>query len=179
MERITVKASKSNDIKKHEILIIIMTGYPRTLFVTDLSLMGKILRIADVYEALTAERNYGPTAYTPDEALKKMWAEAGKSFDVVLMKRFIKMMGAYPIGSLVELSNKSLCLVMDYPDESYRKLPLVLHLVDDSNGNWQRGEMIYLADQSGRDVTEPLKIVRTVPPSQLRINPADFFLHLK
>lgn len=156
-----------------------MTGYPKTMFVTHLSLMGKILHIADVYEALTAERNYRPMSYTPDEALKKMWSEAGKSFDTILLKRFIKMMGAYPIGSVVELNNGSFGLVMDYPDESERKLPVVLHLIKDGNGSWQRGEMIYLADQSGRDAAGQLKIVRTVPPSQLRIHPADFFLHLK
>jgi len=156
-----------------------MTGYPRTMFVTHLSLMGKILHIADVYEALTAERNYRPMSYTPDEALKKMWNEAGKSFDTILLKRFIKMMGIYPIGSVVELSNGSFGLVMDYPDESERKLPLVLLLINDGNGSWQRGEMIYLADQSGRDADKQLKIVRTIPPSQLRIHPADFFLHVK
>jgi HD-GYP domain-containing protein (c-di-GMP phosphodiesterase class II) len=156
-----------------------MTGYPRTLFVTHLSLMGKILHIADVYEALTAERNYRPMSYTPDEALKKMWGEAGKTFDIILMKRFIKMMGVYPIGCVVELSDGSVCLVMDYPDESERKLPLVLRLVDDGNGSWKRGEMIYLADQINKDASDRLNIVRGIPPAKLRVNPAEFFLHLK
>jgi hypothetical protein len=156
-----------------------MTGYPQTLFVRHLSLLGKILHIADVYEALTAERNYRPMSYTPNEALKKMWWEAGKTFDVILMKRFIKMMGIYPIGSVVELSDGSFCLVMDYPDEAERRLPLVLRLVDEGNDNWRRGDMIYLADQPNKDVSEHLSIVRGVPPAQLRLNPAEFFLHLK
>ena len=156
-----------------------MTGYPRTLFVTHLSLMGKILRIADVYEALTAERNYRPMAYTPDQALKKMWGEAGTSFDIILLKRFIKMMGIYPIGSVVELNDGSFCLVMDYPDEAERKLPLVLRLVDDGNGSWKRGEMMYLADQINKDSADRLNIVRGIPPAKLRVNPAEFFLHLK
>ena len=94
-----------------------MTGYPRTLFMGHLSLMGKILHIADVYEAMTAERVYRPKSFTPDEALRKMWGEAGKSFDTILLKRFIHMMGIYPIGSIVELSDGSIGLVMDYPDE--------------------------------------------------------------
>ncbi len=70
-----------------------MTGYPKTQFVKDLSLMGKILRIADVYEALTANRGYRPRSFTPDEALRKMWSEVGKSFDPILLKSFINMMG--------------------------------------------------------------------------------------
>jgi len=95
-----------------------MTGYPRTLFIGHLSLIGKILRIADVYEVLTAQRGYRPISLTPDEVLRKMWGEAGKSFDTILLKRFIHMMGIYPIGSFVELSDGSIGLVMDYPDET-------------------------------------------------------------
>ena len=81
-----------------------MTGYPKTHFMKNLSLMGKILRIADVYEALTASRAYRPRSFTPDEALRMMWSEVGKSFDPILLKSFITMMGIYPVGSFVELN---------------------------------------------------------------------------
>jgi HD-GYP domain-containing protein (c-di-GMP phosphodiesterase class II) len=156
-----------------------MTGYPGTLFMGHLSLMGKILHIADVYEALTAETVYRPKSYTPNEALKKMWADAGKSFDTILLKRFIHMMGIYPIGSIVELSDGGIGLVMDYPDETERSLPLVLRLVDDGSGNWQRGEMIYLADQIIKDGSNSINIVRGIQPAKLHINPAEFFLRTK
>jgi HD-GYP domain-containing protein (c-di-GMP phosphodiesterase class II) len=155
-----------------------MSGYPGTMFMGHLSLLGKILHIADTYEALTAETVYRPKSFTPDEALKKMWAEAGKSFDKILLKRFIHMMGIYPIGSVVELNDGSIGLVMDYPDETERSLPLVLKVTDDGNGNWQRGEMIYLADQV-IDGSSRLNVVRGIPPAKLRINPAEFFLQIK
>jgi len=156
-----------------------MTGYPRTLFIGHLSLIGKILRIADVYEVLTAQRGYRPISLTPDEVLRKMWGEAGKSFDTILLKRFIHMMGIYPIGSFVELSDGSIGLVMDYPDETERALPLILRLVNDETGSWQSGDLIYLADQIIKDDTDRLNIVRVIPQTKLRINPSDFFLHLK
>ena len=156
-----------------------MTGYPRTMFTDNLSLIGKILRIADVYEAMTNERVYRPRSFRPDEVLKKMWEEAGKSFDTILLKRFIHMMGFYPIGSVVELSNGNIGLVMDYPDEAERSLPLILLLVADSNGNWQRGEMVYLADQNIKDGSGSINIVRSISPAKRRINPAEFFLHIK
>lgn len=156
-----------------------MTGYPKTLFMGHLSLIGKILHIADVYEAMTAETVYRPKSFTPDEALRQMWNEAGKSFDRILMKRFIHMMGIYPIGSIVELSDGNKALVMDYPDETERSLPQVLRLMDDGQGNWQRSEMIYLADQTMMEGPTPLSIVRAIKPAQLHINPAEFFLHIK
>jgi HD-GYP domain-containing protein (c-di-GMP phosphodiesterase class II) len=156
-----------------------MTGYPHTLFMGHLSLIGKIIHIADVYEALTADTVYRPKSFTPDEALKKMWMDAGIIFDKILLKRFIHMMGIYPIGSVVELSDGGIGLVMDYPDEAERSLPLVLRLLDDGNGNWQRGEMVYLADQIIKDGSNSLNIVRGIPQKNIRINPSDFFLHLK
>jgi len=157
-----------------------MTGYPGTMFIKHLSLIGKIIHIADVYEAMTNERIYRkPKYFTPDQVLKDMWGEAGKSFDTILMKRFIHMMGIYPIGSVVELTDGSFGLVMDYPDETERSLPLVLRLIDDGNGNWQRGEMIYLADQIIKDGEDRLNIVRGIPQAQYHINPAEFFLHIK
>ena len=156
-----------------------MTGYPHTMFTDNLSLIGKILHIADVYEAMTHERVYRTSYFTPDAVLKKMWDEAGKSFDRILLKRFIHMMGIYPIGSVVELSNGSIGLVTDYPDENERSQPLILMLVHDNQGNWQRGETIYLADQEIKEGSGHLNIARVIPPAQLRINPAEFFLHMK
>ena len=156
-----------------------MTFYPRTMFMGHLSLLGKILRIADVYEALTAERGYRPRSFQPDEALRMMWGSAGKSFDTILLKRFIHMMGIYPIGSVVELSDGNIGLVMDYPDETERTLPLVLRLVNDEKGGWQRGEMVYLADQINKEGSGRLNIVRGIPLAKISINPSDFFLHSK
>ncbi|MBN1662726.1 MAG: HD domain-containing protein [Deltaproteobacteria bacterium] len=156
-----------------------MTGYPRTLFMVRLSLMGKILRIADVYEALTAERVYRPMPFTPDETLRKMWLAAGTNFDTVLLKSFIKMMGIYPIGSVVELGDGSIGLVMDYPNEFERGMPLVLRLVDKGNGDLKRGELVYISDEIPASGSDRLNIVRGIPPGEVHINPAEFFLHVK
>jgi HD-GYP domain-containing protein (c-di-GMP phosphodiesterase class II) len=156
-----------------------MTGYPRTMFMSHISLMGKILHICDVYEALTSARVYRTKSFTPHEALRKMWGEAEKSFDVIMLKSFIHMIGIYPIGSVVELGDGSVGLVIDYPDEDEWTLPLVLRLVNNEKDGWQRGELIYITDQINKDGSGRLNIVRGILPERLQINPADFFLHLK
>lgn len=152
-----------------------MTGYPKTHFMKKLSLMGRILRIADVYEALTSERVYRPRAFTPDEALRRMWSERGKSFDPLLLKSFINMMGIYPVGSIVELDTGEIALVMDYPDESERSLPVISILVSDGKGGLSRGETLNLAAQ-GNDGFSRRNIVRGVHVSRLGIQPSQFFL---
>jgi HD-GYP domain-containing protein (c-di-GMP phosphodiesterase class II) len=153
-----------------------LSGYPQTRFMKKLSLMGKILRITDVYEALTAERTYRPRAFTPDEALRLMWSERGKNYDTALLKCFIGMMGLYPVGSLVELESGEKALVMEYPDDTQKSMPLVLLLRDDGNGGLTRGEMVNLAAQGTADPQFRKRITRGLHPARYGIKPAQFFL---
>ena len=150
-----------------------LSGYPRTHFIKSVSLLGKILRIADVYEALTSERAYRPRAFTPDEALRRMWGDAGKIFDPILLKSFITMMGIYPIGSVVELRNGELGMVMEYLDESRKDRPLIMLLVDDRNGGFVRGEQVNLAAEAG---SSSRTIVRGLHASRLGIQPMQLLL---
>ncbi|MBP1710082.1 MAG: metal dependent phosphohydrolase, partial [Deltaproteobacteria bacterium] len=128
---------------------------------------------------LTAQRAYRTRAFAPDEALRKMWSERGQKFDPILLKSFIRMMGIYPVGSMVELSDGNFALVMDYPEESRNDLPLVLLLVDDGKGNLIRGDMVYLADQVTKAGSLSLNIVRGIEPTHFGIQAAEFFLHEK
>jgi hypothetical protein len=153
-----------------------MSGYPKTHFKKHPSLLGKILRIADVYEALTATRAYRPRSFTPEEALRKMWSEIGKSFDPVLLKSFIEMMGVYPIGSIVELNDGRRAVVMNYPDESPKDSPRVQILIEDDEGGVTPGETISLSDRITENRLPPLKIVKSLLPSQLGVQAAHFFL---
>jgi len=153
-----------------------MTGYPKTHFMKKMSLFGKILHIVDVYEALTSDRRYRPRAFTHNEALRRMWNEREKNFDTILLKSFIFMIGIYPIGSVVELDSGEIGLVMDYPDESERALPLLILLVDDGKGGLTRGEMVNLAVQGQDEGLPQRNIVRSIPSSLLGIQPSRFFL---
>ena len=153
-----------------------MTGYPKTHFMKKLSLMGKILRIVDVYEALTANRAYRPRSFTPDEALRMMWSDVGKSFDPILLKSFISMMGIYPVGSFVELNDGRTALVMGYPDESPKDRPMVQILIDDGEGGLTRGETVSLSNRIMKDRFPRLKIAGGLQPSRLGVQSAHFFL---
>lgn len=150
-----------------------LSGYPRTQFVKKPSLQGKILHIADVYETLTSELMDHPDIPTPEEALRRMWGERDKRFDTSLLKCFISMMGLYPIGSVVELDSGEMGLVLEYPDQTLKHLPLVMILEDDGSGGKVRGEKTNLADQGAGGIAR--SIVRSVPFSQAGIKPSQFF----
>ena len=62
-------------------------GYPRKLAGEDIPITGRILCIADAFDAITSKRSY-KKAVSPDEALKILRQEAGYQFDPHLVEVF-------------------------------------------------------------------------------------------
>ena len=65
-------------------------GYPLGLKETDIPLQGRILAIADVYDALTSERPY-KKAFTNAEAVRIIMEDSGSHFDPQLTKVFYEI----------------------------------------------------------------------------------------
>ena len=68
------------------------------------SLFARVLRIVDDYDVLTAPRP-GTLQLPPPTAQASMWAARGTLYDADLLALFVQMMGLYPPGSLLELSD--------------------------------------------------------------------------
>jgi len=68
------------------------------------SLFARILRIVDDYDVLVAPRPGAPQL-PPATAQAAMWAARGTVYDADLLALFVQMMGLYPPGSLLELSD--------------------------------------------------------------------------
>ena len=64
------------------------TGYPRGLKGNNVPLLGRIMAIADVYDALTSARPY-KEAFTHEESVRIIAADSGTRFDPVLVELFI------------------------------------------------------------------------------------------
>lgn len=65
------------------------TGYPCGLSGESIPISGRIMALADVYDALTSERPYKPE-FPHEQAMKIIESDAGKHFDPVLTEVFIK-----------------------------------------------------------------------------------------
>lgn len=98
------------------------TGYPHKLKGEEISVYGRIISIADVYDATMSERVY-KEAFLPTEAIENIMANSGISFDPVLVKAFLKRVTPYPVGFEVILSDGRTGLVnKTYPDAPLRPL---------------------------------------------------------
>ncbi len=76
-------------------------GYPRKLKGDEISLYSRIVAIVDTYDRLTTSRDEKTIPAT--EALRYLYLYRDKFFDASLTEIFIKCLGIYPVGSLVEL----------------------------------------------------------------------------
>lgn len=78
-------------------------GYPNGLKGNEIHKYSKIAAVADVYDALVADRPYR-AAFQPHIALEIIEA-SGDEFELFILKEFMKHIAAYPIGTVVGLSN--------------------------------------------------------------------------
>lgn len=87
------------------------TGYPHGLKGDEIPLYGKILAIADVYDALTSTRSYRRACF-PNEAIEYVMGCADVHFDFNILKAFLKNIAAFPNGTFVSLSNGNIAIVV-------------------------------------------------------------------
>jgi HD-GYP domain-containing protein (c-di-GMP phosphodiesterase class II) len=84
-------------------------GYPRTADEARLSVATRLIKICDVYEALTAVRPY-KARMSPVRSYRIMMGMKGH-FDEALLRRFIGVNGIYPVGMRVRLGSGEIARV--------------------------------------------------------------------
>ena len=89
-----------------------LSGYPKLTVPWTLTLTGRIVMIADCYDAMTSSRVYRREPWSPEKVLKFMLEKKGELFDQTLLKLFVNCVGFIPIGSLVLLDTNEMAVVL-------------------------------------------------------------------
>ena len=97
-----------------------LSGYPEKIGTRKLNLCTMVVSIADVYDALRSNRIYRQGL--PTERVKAIMAQQDSTaFNRVLLRRFINLMGLYPVGTVVRLSTDELGVVVhEHPADPFR-----------------------------------------------------------
>jgi len=135
------------------------TGYPARLKGDAISLLARIVVIANHYDELCNPPLIAD-ALTPHEALSLMFAKLRDKFDPKLLQIFIRCLGVYPPGTLVQLSNRALGMVATVNTAHPLKPTLVVF-----DAHIPKDEAILLDMAQEKDVS----IVRALRPSQVPI----------
>ena len=88
------------------------SGYPNGLKGDNIPIHGRMSCIVDIFDALTAKRCY-KDSMSPAAAFKVLLSLAPFHLDADLVYQFIRCIGVYPVGSLVELSDGRVGIVWD------------------------------------------------------------------
>jgi len=146
-------------------------GYPQQLESDRIGTYAKIIAIIDAYDALTSDRVFRE-GLAPIEALSIIFKERGSHFDSELVEKFIQMIGIYPPGSLVEMTNGETGIVLAAnPDQ---KLKPKVEIILDPEGKFRRPIVIDLTKEQYDTDNKLYAIKRPLRDSARDINLENF-----
>lgn len=113
------------------------TGYPRKLSAEQITPFTRIVSIVDMYDAITSDRVY-QVGRNHLEAINIMTKACESHLDSGLTYKFIECLGIYPPGSIVELKNGEVAIVVEVNPKQKIKPKIILLLDEDKQPRPER-----------------------------------------
>jgi len=148
-----------------------LSGYPARIGHRKLNLCTQIVSIADVYDALRSNRVYRE-GMASDRIKSIMAKKDDPAFNQKLLRRFINLVGMYPVGSLVRLNTEQIGVVThEHPSDPFR--PQVKIVRDRDGGELEESLLVNTWEPDGRgDFT--WAVVEAVDPDAVDIDPLKY-----
>jgi HD-GYP domain-containing protein (c-di-GMP phosphodiesterase class II) len=114
-------------------------GYPDKLVGQAIDIGARIVSVADAFEAMVSKKSYRDSIIGY-QAIKNLLSDNARRFDPAVIIAFTKIMGIYPIGSIVRLNDGSLARVVSLHIEAPMR-PNVQILMDTNGSPLSSGNM--------------------------------------
>jgi HD-GYP domain-containing protein (c-di-GMP phosphodiesterase class II) len=150
------------------------SGYPARREGPAIPAFARIAGIADTFDAMTSENAYSPAyaAYDVSRALHEM---SGQLFDSEVVEQFLRTVGMFPTGSVVELNNGMIGLVIEQ-NRIQALRPKVMLLLDSRHRPLKQPQFVELRDLPPTETQQnAVWIVRGHPHGAFGIDPTDYF----
>ena len=143
------------------------SGYPEGLYGLNLPELARMVAITDAYDSMIG--GYYRRPMTPTDALRVLKNEAGEEYGLDLVEEFIRCLGTYPVGSLVQLNSGSVVMVVASNPEARLK-PIVM-FVRNEEGRFEKPRMLSdLSRHSDEALAQRWGINRLVDPVEYGIH---------
>lgn len=145
-----------------------LSGYPENIGHRKLNLCTMVVSVVDVFDALRSNRAYRAGMAT-DRIRHIMGQQDGTAFDRALLRRFVNLMGLFPVGTLVRLNTEEVGVVTQtHPDDPFR--PQVKLILDVKGAPYEKPLLTNTWDRDAHGVF-PRAVVEAVDGPQLGIDP--------
>lgn len=149
------------------------SGFPKGISGERIPLLAKVAGIAEFFESLIAPRDE-QEAMTPAKAVSMLYEMRNIEFQEDLVEGFIKAIGVYPTGTLVELSDGQRGIVVSHSPER-RLWPQVMVMQSASHQPLKSAKVIDLAQfNESRKAGEALSVRVCLPHGTAGLNPAGY-----
>lgn len=146
------------------------SGFPRGLKKDAIGLYSNMAVIVDAYVSMVSGHGINKPV-TPSQAISELLNNAGKLYHPSLLNQFIQIIGVYPIGSIVRLSNGQTGLVVRQ-NRLWRLSPVVLVILDEKKERLRKQVLVDLKDPENSTI----KIIKELPAGYPGILPGDYQL---
>jgi HD-GYP domain-containing protein (c-di-GMP phosphodiesterase class II) len=150
------------------------SGYPKGLRGSEIGMVGSIAAIVDTFDALTVKRPYADPV-SPSAAISMLYKWRGVFFDAHLVEQFIRCIGIFPVGSLVELNTGEVGVVIAQ-NLTKRLMPRVMVIRDGEGNPMQPHKLLDLAREPKATKNETYRILGTLEYGSVPFNPDELFL---
>jgi putative nucleotidyltransferase with HDIG domain len=148
-----------------------LSGYPTNIGHRTLNLCTQIVSIADVYDALRSTRVYREGL--PSDRIKAiMGKKDDPAFNPRLLRRFINLIGLYPVGTMVRLHTGEIGVVThEHPTDPFR--PQVKIVRDKDGEQLEQSQLVNTWEPDGRG-NHPWAVLEAVDPETAGVDPLEY-----
>ena len=116
-----------------------------------------------------------PSRYSTHDTVKKLYDWSDVLFQKELIEQFIQVVGVYPIGTLAELSDGRVGVVIAL-NKTRRLRPKVMMLLNERKEFYSKFETINMYEELESEDGESLNIKKILEPGKYGIDPDHFYL---
>jgi len=150
------------------------SGYPRGLAGRKIPVKARIAALVDCYDAIISDRAYS-SAISSYDAIQVLYESRDKDFQADIVEQFIQCVGLYPTGTLVELSNGEVGLVL--AQNRVRRLrPRVMLVLRQDKSAYDFNPILDLIEDPVDENGALIEIRQPLPPGSYGISAADYYL---
>ncbi len=149
------------------------SGYPHGLEGKAIPVFGRIAGIVDSYDAMISERPYSK-AISSFAAIRELQAHADSLYQQEIVDHFIKAIGVFPVGTIVELNSGEVAVVVSQNGVWRLKPKVMLILQEDKE---IRTDFVVIDLASAAQQANPkVWITKEHPTNAFGIDPGKYFL---